>query len=452
VSQAASPTQTTAPASAFETDHDAFVTAQPAPAWVAALRTEGLASFRALGLPSSRDEDWLYTNVRPLARGHFPPAPASVHPPTSLAAHRFALGLEEGPRLVFLNGRYEASLSSTAELPAGVHVTNLAACRDRGALEALGSVAQAVKHPFVALNQAYLDDAALVHVEAGTVVHAPIQILFLHTPTGDPVAVHPRILVVAEQGSDVTIVERYGIDCIGALAGGTCLTNAVSEYVLGANARVRTVRVQREGTRTYHLGFTGVRQARDSHFQSTSVSLGGAIDRNEVRAHLDAEGAENHLAGLYVISDEEHCDNHTVVHHHVPHGTSRQLFKGILAGQARGAFTGRVVVDKGAQKTSAEQANHNLLLSQKAVAETRPQLEIYADDVQCAHGATIGRLDVDALNYLRSRGIGKTEARNLLVHAFAREITEAAGDARIGEGLDALLAARLAPSSEGTQA
>ena len=449
-------TMTKAP-TAFETDHDTFGAERPAPTWMAALRAHGLASFRSLGLPSTRDEEWLYTNVTPLARGHFPPAPAAEHPPTSLSAHRFTLGMDDGPKLVFLNGRYEASLSNTADLPEGVSIRSLAAVRADEEVAGLGDVASAAKHPFVALNQAYLDDGALVHVRSGTVVHEPIQLLFLHDPTGKAVAVHPRVHVLAEKGSDVTIVERYGIDCIGALAGGTCFTNAVSEYVLEANARVHAVRVQREGTRTYHIGFTGVRQDRDSHFMSTSISLGGAIDRNEVRTRLTAEGAECTLNGLYVITNEEHCDNHTVVHHDVPHGTSRQLFKGILGGKARGAFTGRVVVARGAQKTTGEQANHNLLLSDNAIAEARPQLEIYADDVQCAHGATIGRLDREQLYYLRSRGIDKTDARNLLVHAFASEITEAAGDDRITEGLEALIAARLerqpttAPRAEAEQ-
>ena len=433
----------TSPPTAFETDHDAFAAERPAPRWMAALRAHGLAAFRELGLPRSRDEDWLYTNVQPLARGHFAPAPAAEHPPTSLAAHRFTLGMEAAPRLVFLNGRYEASLSNTTKLPPGVELDSLAALRASGELEQLGTVADAAKHPFVALNQAYLDDGAVVRIQAGTVAHEPIQLLFLHTPTGKAVAVHPRVLVVAEQGSEATIVERYGIDCIGALAGGTCFTNTVSEYVLGANASVRTVRVQREGTRTYHIGFTGVAQERDSRFASTSISLGGAIDRHEIRARLAGEGASCSLNGLYVIANDEHCDNHTVIHHDVPHGSSRQLFKGILGGRARGSFTGCVVVAPGAQKTGAEQANHNLLLSDDAVAETRPQLEIHADDVQCAHGATIGRLDEEQLYYLRSRGIDKVDARNLLVHAFASEITEAAGDERITEGLEALLAARL---------
>ena len=278
--------------------------------------------------------------------------------------------------------------------------------------------------------------------------------LYLHTPSGgDPVAVHPRLLVVAEESSAATIVEHYDIDCIGALAGGTCLTNAVSEYVLGPNAQIKVLRLQNEGTRTYHVGLTAVTQAKDSRFHSTAVSLGGAIDRNETQARLAGEGAECTLNGLYVISGDEHVDNHTMVHHEVPHCRSDELYKGILAGKARGAFTGRVIVAEQAQKTEATQSNHNLLLSRDAVAQTRPQLEIYADDVKCAHGATIGRLDLEALYYLRSRGIGPIRARNLLVHAFAGEITAAVGDARLTEGLDAMLAARLRPDAkEGSQA
>jgi Fe-S cluster assembly protein SufD len=437
--------QVATPATRFETDHESFLATHPASAWVEGLRTAGLEHFASLGLPSSRHEDWLYTNVAPIGRGHFPHAPAAPQPPTSLAAHRFALGMEEGPRLVFLNGRYEASLSSHEGLPAGVELTSLAASlAGDEAIPHLADVADAGQHPFVALNQAHLADGALVRLGAGVRVDEPIQLLFLHAPTGEPVAAYPRILVVAERGSQATIVERYGIDCIGAVAGGTCFTGAVAEYVLHEGANIKTVRVQRESSNTYHIGFTGVTQGRDSRFASTSVSLGGVIDRNEVRVRLAAEGAECDLNGLYVITHEEHCDNHTVVLHEQPHGRSTELFKGILGGKARGAFTGRVVVAEGAQKTHADQANHNLLLSEGALTQTRPQLEIYADDVQCTHGATIGKLDADALYYLRSRGIGKRDARNMLVHAFASEITESVGDPRLTEGLEALLAARLA--------
>ena len=440
-----------APQPGFATDFEGFLGRSIVPDWVQDLRLAGMEHFKRLGLPGPRDEDWLYTNVTPLAGGAFPPARASQYPPTSLAAHRFALGFEKSPRLVFLNGRYEASLSYLSELPAGVELESFWASRDAdGVLPADGftTVADMSRHPFVALNTAFIADGVRLKIPAGVVVERPIQVLYLHTPSPRPVAVHPRIMVLAGENSECTFVERYGIDCIGALAAGTCLTNAVTEFVLERGAKVRAVRVQHEGTQTYHIGYTGVRQARDSHFRSTALSLGGALDRHEIRVALDEPGAECDLHGLYVIGGNEHCDNHTVIEHKVPHGRSGQLYKGIIGGAARGAFTGKVVVAPHAQKTVAHQANHNLLLSHEAVADTRPQLEIYADDVKCAHGATIGRLDPESLYYLRSRGIGPREARNLLVHAFASEITEAVGDERITAGLESLIASRLVRDPE----
>jgi Fe-S cluster assembly protein SufD len=431
----------------YEADYRRFEeSAAAAPSWLRELRREGLTTFTDLGMPGPRDEDWLYTNTARLRRQHFKLAPPPAHPVTSIAAHRFALGMDDGPRLVFLNGRYEASLSRSADLPEGVRVLALSEAIHVAPADVkrrLGQVAHAEMHPFAALNTAFLQDGAYIELASGCAVERPIQLLFLHAPTGQPVAVHPRILVSAGPNSKVTLVEHFGIECIGALAGGTCFTNAVAEYDLAEGAAVRTLRLQREGTRTYHVGLSAVRQRRGSRFASTSVSLGGAIDRNETRADLVEEGAECELNGLYVVGNEEHVDNHMVIHHSAPHCDSRQLYKGILGGAATGAFTGRVVVHKGAQKTNARQANHNLLLSERAVAETRPQLEIYADDVKCAHGATIGRLDEEALYYLRSRGIGPKAARNLLVHAFASEITSAVGDSAITEGLEALIAARL---------
>ncbi len=443
----------TVQATAFEAEFDRFakLTADTAPAWLRTMRHEAFEQFRAQGIPGPKHEEWLYTNLTPLARTALPLAPRPGEVPTSLAAHRFTLGVETGPRLVFLNGRFEPTLSSTSGLPDGVVLIHGAALRDEEHAELrkeLGTVADTSVHPFAALNTAFLNDGFVLRVPAGVVVDEPVQTLFLHTPTGQPVAVHPRILVVAEENSQVTFVERYGINCIGALAGGTCFTNAVTEYVLGQSARVKAVRIQHEGTSTYHVGLTAVRQARDSHFDAVTLSLGGAIDRNEFSIDIDGEGAECNLAGLYVLNRNEHVDNHTVVRHNVPHGRSSQLFKGVLAGKSHGAFTGRVIVAKHAQKTIAEQANHTLLLSDGAVAETRPQLEIYADDVQCTHGATIGRLDEEALYYLRARAIDPGTARNMLVHAFASEVTEAAGSPQLVEGLERLIASRLERPSE----
>lgn len=438
----------TVQATAFEADFERFANAAGAhaPAWLHELRGGAMEQFREQGIPGPKHEDWLYTNTAPIAQSLLPFAPRAVHVPASLAAHRFALGVEEGPRLVFLNGRFEASLSSTEGLPAGVTLIHGAALRDEAQADLraeLGSVADISEHPFAALNTAFLHDGFVLRVPAGVVIEQPVQTLFLHTPVGQAVAVHPRVLVVAGENSQVTLIERYDIDCIGALAGAPCFTNAVSEYVLAAGARVRALRIQQEGTNTYHVGLTAARQARDSRFDSISLSLGGSIDRNEIHVTLEEQGAECNLNGLYVLGQSEHVDNHTVIRHRVPHCKSTQLFKGVLGGKSNGAFTGRVVVAPDAQKTVAEQANHSLLLSDHAVAKTRPQLEIYADDVQCSHGATIGRLDEEALYYLRSRGIGPRTARNLLVHAFASEITAAAEEPQLIEGLEALIASRL---------
>ena len=438
----------TVQATAFEADFERFekIAGANAPAWLHALRREAMEQFRIQGIPGPRHEDWLYTNTAPLAKSMLPFAPRAVNVPASLAAHRFTLGVQKGARLVFLNGRFEPSLSSTNGLPEGVTLVHGAALREEkhAPLRAeLGTVVDIAQHPFAALNTAFLHDGFVLRVPPGTVIEHPVQTLFLHSPVGQPVAVHPRLLLVAGKNSQATFIERYGIDCIGALAGAPCFTNAVAEYVLAPGARVRALRVQHEGTSTYHVGLTAVRQARDSRFDSISLSLGGAIDRNEIHVALQGPGAECNLHGLYVLGADEHVDNHTVVHHEVPHGTSKQLFKGVLGGRSHGAFTGRVIVAPDAQKTVATQANHSLLLSNHAVAETRPQLEIYADDVQCAHGATIGRLDEEALYYLRSRGIGPRTARNLMVHAFASEITQAAADPQLVEGLEILIASRL---------
>ncbi|MDJ0521722.1 MAG: Fe-S cluster assembly protein SufD [Planctomycetota bacterium] len=439
----------TVQATAFEADFERFErgAGASAPDWLHAFRRDAMEKFRAQGIPGPKHEDWLYTRTAPLARNLLPFAPRAAQIPGSLAAHRFALGLEAGPRLVFLNGRFEPSLSNGEGLPEGVTLVHGAAMRgeeEHAHLRAeLGQVVDIARHPFAALNSAFLYDGFVLHVPPGVVVEQPVQTLFLHTPVGEAVSVHPRLLLVAGANSQVTFIEHYGIDCIGALAGAPCFTNAVTEYVLEAGANVRTIRIQREGTNTFHVGMTAAKQARDSRLDHISLSLGGAIDRNEIHVSLDEPGAECNLHGLYVLGHEEHVDNHTVIRHQVPHCKSTQLFKGVLGGKSNGAFTGRVVVAQDAQKTIAEQANHNLLLSDHAVTETRPQLEIYADDVQCAHGATIGRLDEEALYYLRSRGVGPRSARNLLVHAFASEITEAAGDQQLIDGLEMLIASRL---------
>jgi Fe-S cluster assembly protein SufD len=416
------------------------------PRWLEEHRREGMRSFLDRGFPTRRDEDWRYTDVAPLKRHRFALAPPAAAVPATLSEQRFALGLRRGARLVFVNGRFVPSLSRADALPRGARLASLAealAGGDSDLEDGIGALARPAEHPFAALNSAFLADGLFLDLPPGAVVEEPIQAIFLLEAAGSAIAVHPRLYLRLGAGSRATLIERYGVECVGALGAVGGFTNAVLEAVLGDGADLRVVRVQREGGQEHHLGLTAARLGAGARLAQTSLSLGGALCRHETHVAFTGPGAECDLRGLYAIAQSEHSDHHTVVRHEVPDCASRQLYKGILAGHARGAFTGRVVVARAAQRTAARQANHNLLLSRDATAETRPQLEILADDVKCTHGATIGQIDDDALFYLRTRGLGPLAARNLLVHAFAGEITQSVGDERITAGLEALLGARL---------
>lgn len=426
------------------------------PGWLLEVRREAMRAFLDQGFPTRRDEEWIYTDVTPLRRHRFPLAPRTSTRPATLAPQRFALGLDRGPRLVFLNGRFEPTLSRTGTLPEGTELGPLAEALTRtGAADGpgavLGTLAAAARHPFVALNTAFLADGLWLRLPPGACVDDPIQAIFLAEPRGEPSAAHPRLLLDLGAGARAVVVERYGLECVGALGEVGGLTNTVLEARLGAGAALEVVRVQREGGAEHHLGFTAARLARDARFTQVAVTLGGALCRHETHVELAEPGAACDLSGLYALAGREHADHHTVVRHAAPRCTSRQLYKGVLAGRSIGAFTGRVIVEADAQQTAAEQANHNLLLSPEALAETRPQLEIHADDVKCSHGATIGQLDDEALFYLRTRGLDAAAAGHLLVHAFADEVIERASEERVRAGLAALLAARLdlAPGAGG---
>ncbi len=414
--------------------------------WLQELRREAMRSFLDQGFPTRRSEEWIYTDVTPLRQHRFELSPRAVTRPATLAPHRFALGLDRGARLVFLNGHYEASLSRVAGLPAGTVLQDLATALGNGEPRVegrLGALADSTRHPFVALNSAFLQDGLWLSLPDGAQIEDPIQAIFLVEPHGRPMACHPRLLIDMGANSRAVIVERYGLECVGALGQLGGFTNTVVEAHLDEGAQLEIVRVQREGGAEHHLGLTAASVAKDAHFFQTVVTMGGAICRHETHVDLRAPGAHCTLNGLYAISQREHADHHTVIHHRAPDCTSRQVYKGVLGGKSRGAFTGKVMVYADAQRTVAEQANHTLLLSPEALAESRPQLEIHADDVKCTHGATIGQLDDEALFYCRARGLDPAAARNLLVHAFAGQITQGVGNPQIRDGLDALLDSRL---------
>lgn len=396
--------------------------------WVSDLRAAALERANALTLPTTRDEDWRFTDLSALYKLAFKPAAAAVLP--AAAAIAPFLAPEARARLVFVDGRYCASLSALPAI-AGVAVQDLAT--------ALGSAGEAIRTRFAqladhrddafrAINTACLVDGAVIRVRRNTVAEAPIQLLFLSTQP--EVATHPRVLVVAEEGSEVTVLEEYA-----GLAEGAYCVNAVTEVAVGAAARVRHVRVQREAHAAFHVATSAVRLERDAAYSSVSVALGARISRHNLNVLQAGEGVSVALDGLALIHERQLADTHSFVDHAHPNGTSRQLHKCVVGGHAHAVFNGRILVRKGAQLTNSAQASRNLLLSQRAHVDTKPQLEIFADDVKCAHGAAIGQLEADEMFYLRSRGLAETAARNLLTYGFAAEVVDRIPVASVKAGL-----------------
>ncbi len=387
------------------------------PAWLRGLRTRGIDRFAQIGFPTSRDEEWKFTSVAPIAETRFTLAPGNA---AAVSAPQVAqwTGLSSGYRLVMVDGVFAPALSS-GTLPAGVTVTNLRSiiATDAAALEPhLARYAPADRYSFTALNTAFFPDAAVVSVAARTVVEAPIAVVFVSSGAPNTVS-HPRLLILVGDNSQVRVVETY----VGASAN-SYFTNAVTEVVTGAGAVVDHYKVQRESAAAYHIGSMYVQATRDSAFSSHSISLGGALVRNDVTAVLGGEGGDCTLNGLYVADGRRLVDNHTTIDHATPHCTSHELYKGILGGFSRAVFNGKIIVRPDAQKTDAKQTNKALLLSDNARINTKPQLEIFANDVKCTHGATVGQLDEDALFYLRARGLDRRQARDLLIHAFAGDV------------------------------
>ncbi len=416
------------------------------PAWLRKLRTASAANFQRAGFPTAKDEDWKHTNVAPIVRTRFafdPHAEVPRIPGDLIEAYTF--GVLKCSQLVFVNGRFAPKLSYLRWLPEGVRVGSLHEILhfDSKALEPeLGRYATTERHPFAALNTAFLQDGAFVHVPRGRVVEEPIHLLYVST-SQDPAAVsYPRNLLLLDDESQATVIESYvGLDR------GPYLTNAVTEIRVGNAANLEHYKMQRESEAAAHLSNTALVQGRSSVVASTSLNLGGGTVRNDIRTLFADEGGSLALNGLYLLHDAQHCDNHTFIDHAKPNCTSLELFKGILDAKSRGIFYGKILVRKDAQKTNARQTNKNLLLSQEAFADSTPGLEILADDVKCNHGSTVGQLDENAVFYLRSRGIDESSARTLLTYAFAGEVINQVKVASMRIKLDQLVLSRL-PGSE----
>lgn len=387
--------------------------------WAAAWRRRAVERFRELGLPGRRNEDWKYTNVAALERLAFEP---TFERATSLTKQDVANLLPpgiDGFRVVFVNGHFIASLSDVV-LPAGVRITSAAEMlrSDPDAIEPwLAGRAQEFRNGFIALNAAYATDGAIIQLAANTVLDRPIWLLFVCGDRERSLTAQYRNIVIAAPGSQATVVEQYQ-----NVEGRTTFNNVVTNINIAANARITHIKVQQESTTSFHFSEIDAALERDGFFHSHSISLGAALARTDIHVALDGEGAECRLDGLYMVDGRQHVDHHTRIHHAQPRGTSHECYKGVLSGHARAVFNGKVVVHEGAQKTDASQTNRNLLLSRNAEVDTKPELEIYADDVKCAHGATVGQLDDDAIFYLRSRGLDEALARNLLTGAFIDDV------------------------------
>ena len=392
--------------------------------WLDQSRERALDAFASSGFPTPRQESWKYTRVAPIEKRNFDIARANGIELRRADLERYFLDTIECEQLVFVDGRYMDSLSRRSSPDDGVRITTLENAVDATPefLEShLGRYARVSGQPFSALNTAFMSDGAIVHVdnrgERTPTVDRPIHLLFL--ATREDVVAHPRILVVAEPATRVTVIESYA-----GLADGCYFSNALTEIVVMEGAEVDHYKLQEESLQAFHVATLEVRQERASKFASHSISFGGRLVRNDINVLQNAEGARSTLNGLFMVNGRQHVDFHTCIDHAKPNGASEETYKGILDGHARGVFNGRVKVHPDAQKTDAHQSNKNLLLSRNAEIDTKPELEIYADDVKCSHGATVGQLDEQSLYYLRSRGIGEREARGLLTYGFARDILD----------------------------
>jgi Fe-S cluster assembly protein SufD len=409
--------------------------------WLSAVRRDALAQFAAAGFPTTRNEEWRFTNVAPIAGASFKPSQPGTNGITAGKLGSFILSEIDCCNLVFVNGFYSPDLSTPGALPKGVRAGSLAAAlqSEPKKLEPhLARHASSKKNPFVALNTAYMMDGGFIYLPAETILHKVIHLLFITTAEAHATVSYPRNLIVVGGSSQVSVVESY----IGP-QGGAYLTNSVTEIVAGDSAVVAHYKVQRESDEAYHVGSMHVTQEESSNVTSHSISIGGSLVRNDIVAVMNGEGGELVLNGLYVTRSHQHVDNHTSIDHAKPHCNSRELYKGILDDHSSGVFKGTILVRPDAQKTNARQTNKNLLLSQDALVNTTPQLEIFADDVKCTHGATIGRLNDEELFYLRTRGIGEDAARALLTYAFASDVIGAVKIKPLQCQLDLVLLARL---------
>jgi Fe-S cluster assembly protein SufD len=421
---------------AFTETPDSNISAE----WLEPVREEARRAFSRIGFPTRRDEDWRYFSVSPIVETPFKRATEGPGTLERAALAPYSLEGGVGTQLVFVNGAYDASLSTIGELPTGVTLTTLAkAIAEQPELvkQHLAQTAKFDNHAFVALNTAAMGDGVFFHIARNVVFETPIHLLFVSQAGAEATVSHPRNLFIADENSQATLIESY----VG-VGENVYFTNAVTEVVLGANAVIDHYKVQREGATAFHVATMELTLGRTANFTSHAVTLGGSASRSDVNAFLGAEGIVCTLNCVYYGNDRQVIDNHTSIDHAFPHCDSHEIYKGILDGKSRGVFNGKIFVREDAQKTDAKQTNQTLLLSDDAQINTKPQLEIFADDVKCTHGATVGQLSDEALFYLRTRGIPVADARNLLTYAFASDIVSRIKVEALRAQIDRLLLAQ----------
>lgn len=393
-----------------------------APIWLQQLRAEALQSFELQGFPTQRNEDWKYTNLAPVAKPAFKKSRLPLTTEALTAANALLAECETvSQRMVFVDGHFSVELSNYVT-PAQAIITSLAQAIEKHpqlVQTHLGTIANLNDHALTAFNTAFATDGLFLYLPRDVVMPAPITLFFISTEHATPIFNPIRNLIICEEHSQAVVVEHY----LGK-SNHAYFTSTVSELVLQPHARVEHYKLLNEGERAFHMGLVQALQQAHSYFCGHSFSLNGFLSRSDAHVMLAAEYAECELNGFYLTRKRQHVDHHTVIHHAHPHGTSREYYKGVLADHSRGVFNGKVIVYEKAQKTHAQQSNKNLLLSNDAEVDTKPQLEIFNDDVKCTHGATVGQLNEDALFYLCSRGIPFDQARNVLIYAFIKEMID----------------------------
>ncbi|MDN3520098.1 Fe-S cluster assembly protein SufD [Halomonas ramblicola] len=408
------------------------------PTWIAARRQAGAARFEAMGFPNRRVEAWKYTDVRAIARGDFALASDADFSPATAAALTLPI---EAHRLTFVDGVFSAALSQLEGLPEGVQLLPLSRALEENHEAVggpLGRLTGVEFSTFSALNTAFMEEGAVLRLAPGTVVEKPIVLQFLSRANEAPVMSHPRILVEAGGRSEATLIEHH----VGE-EGAANFTNLVEEVILDRNAILTHYKLQEAALADLHVASIHVEQARDSRYTSFNLNLGGGLVRTDLITDLNGQGADAHFYGLFYGQGRQHVDSHTLANHNAPHTTSNENYKGILDDRAHGVFNGKVVVKRDSQKIEGFQSNANLLLSDRAEIDAKPELEIYADDVKCSHGTTTGQLDEEAIYALRSRGIDRQTARGLLTLAFAGEVLELVDLDAISERVELAVAGKL---------